>query len=85
MSANKLRKSLATGRLPESKSAAHASGHNQDAILKGGRAMRKSLFLAAVALLFGSTAFAQEDKGYKDDTISVKAYRLKLENKPKVA
>jgi hypothetical protein len=45
--------------------------------------MRKSLFLAAVALLFGSTAFAQE--GYKDDTISVKAYRLKLENKPKVA
>ena len=47
--------------------------------------MRKSLFLAAVALLFGSTAFAQEDKGYKDDTISVKAYRLKLENKPKVA
>ncbi len=47
--------------------------------------MRKSLFLVAVALLFGSTAFAQEDTGYKDDTISVKAYRLKLENKPKVA
>jgi len=45
--------------------------------------MRKSLFLVAVALLFGSTAFAQEDTGYKDDTISVKAYRLKLETSPK--
>ena len=52
---------------------------------KGEEQCVKAYFLLQSRYYFGSTAFAQEDKGYKDDTISVKAYRLKLENKPKVA
>ena len=45
---------------------------------KGEEQCVKAYFLLQSRYYFGSTAFAQEDKGYKDDTISVKAYRLKL-------